>query len=136
MPNFTPGPWNSHKIFYPIDADPNTCTSSTDGNPFDYLTISIAKGDLLIGTAAWNSRGDGWPTASSPEECRANAHLMIAAPDMYAALNDLRIRYIGLFDACARKTYAASSNPDDDLRLALIDTGAALAKAEGKQAQS
>jgi hypothetical protein len=135
MANFTPGPWNSHKSFYPIDADPDTCTSLTDGDPFDYLTISIAKGDLLIGTAAWNSRGDGWPTASSPEECRANAHLMIAAPDMYEALQAM--------ERLVTQLYPGGSEPDDEhleeyrsVWGAVMNARAALAKADGKQAQS
>ena len=114
MPNFTPGPWkmNDNGHFIEVNADP-----IDKDRPLDVYSPAVAF--------AWDV-GDN--------TAQANAQLIASAPDMYAALNDLRIRYIGLFDAYARKTYAASSNPDDDLHLALIDTDAALAKVDGKQA--
>jgi hypothetical protein len=43
------------------------------------------------------------------------------------ALESLRIRFVGLFESYVRKTYHESSNPDNDLNLALFDTDAALA---------
>ncbi len=46
------------------------------------------------------------------------------------ALKDLRVRFIGIFDGYIRPTYREGSNPDDDLRLALTDADAAIAKAE------
>lgn len=43
------------------------------------------------------------------------------------ALQDLISRFVGLFDGYARKTYAAGSDPDSDLDLALTDARAAVA---------
>jgi hypothetical protein len=46
------------------------------------------------------------------------------------ALNDLRIRYVAMFNSYVRNTYYEGSNPDNDLNLSLIDTDAAITKIE------
>ncbi len=51
---------------------------------------------------------------------------------LLAALKEMESRYTGLFDCYCRPTYYASSNPDDDLSLALHDTRAAIAAAEAE----
>ena len=43
------------------------------------------------------------------------------------ALEDLEIRFKGVFDAYVRPTYHPSSSPEDDLDLSLVDARAALA---------
>ena len=46
----TPGPWNIHPHYYPIDGEETVCAD------FRALTISIAKGEQLLGEAsAFNS---------------------------------------------------------------------------------
>ena|ERR1035437_4410336 len=86
MANFTPGPLNFHKSYNPRDGELTIC----DG--FDALTISIAKGDMLLGEATAlfpkTEASLGFPRVNSREEAVANAQLWIAAPEMYAELHE------------------------------------------------
>lgn len=90
MTKFTPGPWNIHPTYQPIDNTPTICQD------FDALTISIAKGEMLIGEVDAYKPKDGYstgfPRVADYDETRANAHLIVAAPEMYAALANI-VRY-------------------------------------------
>lgn len=61
-----------------------------------------------------------------------DAHLIAAAPELYQALCNLRIRYESLFDIYQRPTYAEGCDPQSDLELALTEANAAIAKARGE----
>ena len=83
-PNFTPGPWNTHEHYNPIDVEPTICEG------FEAITISIAAGEKIIGTADGfihtTGYDGGYPRCDNYDEARANARLMVAAPEMYEAL--------------------------------------------------
>jgi hypothetical protein len=82
-PHYTPGPWNFHRYFQPLTRE----TSHTTEQPgFEHLTISIAKGEKLLGEA-WMFKPDpdyscGYPRVQSVDEVIGNAKLMVAAPEM------------------------------------------------------
>lgn len=80
----TPGPWNEHE-HYPLNSE---VRHVTDGD-FDYWTGRIAKGDMLIGEVHYQSATGGWPHVEDIDEARANARLIIAAPELLAALKEV-----------------------------------------------
>jgi hypothetical protein len=87
MSNFTPGPWNFHASYKPLHVASTVC------HGFETIAISIAKGDMLIGEvsafAFSKPPARGYPHVGSYDEARANAYLVIAAPELYAALDAL-----------------------------------------------
>ena len=97
----TPGPWNIHPHYYPIDGEETVCAD------FRALTISIAKGEQLLGEASAfipnEGHSTGYPRVNDYEEAKANARLMAAAPEMYEALDailyELDNRYDGADDS-------------------------------------
>jgi hypothetical protein len=81
----TPGPWNIHPAY--INDEPMQACSEDGKERWNWLTLRIAKGNRLIGSADFNDCVDcGWPRIDDVEEARANARLMVAAPELLAAL--------------------------------------------------
>lgn len=80
----TKGPWNIHPHYYPIDGEEIVCAD------FRALTISIAKGEQLIGEASAYIPNEGYsagyPRVNDYEEAKANARLIAAAPELAEAL--------------------------------------------------
>ena len=91
---FTPGPWGF-------------CFQSVDP---EWAIVSTAGGSVIANVNA---------------DCRqnANARLIAAAPDMYAAASEI----IRLHD-----TYTGEPRDDDAISLAMADLRAALARANGE----
>lgn len=82
----TPGPWGFHEMG-------GEEGRATDCGDFRALTVSIGQGKMLIAKVdAYNFLGNankGYPCVSDFDECRANARLMAAAPELLEALQDL-----------------------------------------------
>lgn len=58
-----------------------------DGRPaFDFAGITIGAGETRVADVKYQSNQRGYPCVSDLEEFRANAVLMIAAPDMLGGL--------------------------------------------------
>jgi hypothetical protein len=107
----TPGPWNIHPAY--INDQPMPVRSD-DGEHWNWLPIRIAKGERLIGYSEFNDCVNcGWPHVDNVEEAIANARLMVAAPELLAALEYLRM--------CI----------EDGVDPAMSSTNAAIAKARG-----
>jgi hypothetical protein len=99
----TPGPWE-------IDATSNVGAFEIWGGPLDSNAPQICSDD-----------GD----LNRPEECKANASLIAAAPDMLAALQSL--------DEFAWSAMSADcKEAHDNLSRKLAVMRAAIAKAEGR----
>jgi hypothetical protein len=86
---FTEGPWNIHRC-YPIEAEPTRVRDQDGIEYFSTWDARIAKGDKILAEVHMKKmdegRGGGWPGVEDLEEARANARLMLAAPEMYEAL--------------------------------------------------
>jgi hypothetical protein len=84
----TPGPWNIHPAY--IGDQPIPVRSEDGEQRWNWLALRIAKGERLIGYAEFNDCDDcGFPRIDDVEEARANARLMVAAPELLAALSDI-----------------------------------------------
>ncbi len=80
----TPGPWNIHPAYV---NDQPLLVRSDDGERWNWLAVHIAKGEQMIGYAEFNDCARcGFPRVDDIEEARANARLMVAAPELLAAL--------------------------------------------------
>lgn len=87
----TARPWNFHEHYYPFDGEMTHCEN------FDALTISIAKGDMLIGEVfAYvfkTPEGDGgWGRVASIDEAKANARLIVQAVNEREPLREMLFR--------------------------------------------
>ena len=113
MANFTPGPWS-----VPHFAQPNSrCKCGyvlVDGYCGAVATIHFSVDRRL-------ENGDNPPL----DEAIANAQIIAAAPDMYAALKNARA-----FVECAHESLVNA----EDKQECLESIDEALAKADGKQA--
>ena len=89
---FTEGPWNFHQYYDPFEGPVGTV------NGFDYWNCTIAKGDKILGTASYQTGAGGVPKVENLEEAKANAHLMVAAPELFEALNLMLGRYTELIN--------------------------------------
>lgn len=103
---FTPGPWTSHRFMVRAGG----------------RMVCNARQPLIMGESEEDTL---WAS-------EANANLIAAAPDLFAALEEMVRRYTDLFDRHERPTYHKNSNADEDLRLALTTATLALEKALGK----
>jgi hypothetical protein len=86
---FTEGPWNIHRC-YPLEEDPHRVRDEKGVEYFTTWDALIAKGDTIIASVQMSKMDEGragaFPTVDDVEEARANARLMMAAPEMYEAL--------------------------------------------------
>jgi hypothetical protein len=87
---FTEGPWNIHRC-YPLEAEPTRVRGQDGIAYFSAWDARIAKGDKILAEVQMKKLDDennkhGWPMVEDLEEARANARLMMAAPEMYEAL--------------------------------------------------
>jgi hypothetical protein len=116
----TPGPWNFHRSYYPFPGTPLIATSRGDEeNEFEFLHITIAKGDIRLAEVLWdNANNGGVAPVATVDEMRANAMLMRAAPELLEALKGLI------------KVYGATGNAEQMIRVKVAIE--AIAKAEGK----
>lgn len=120
----TPGPWQAGHL---ID-DASSCTC---GYIFGNDDRMGAVGEVYVATDL-ELHGHEYPP---PDEAKANLRLIVAAPDLLAALTDLvRIR-----DWCAQAGGAKGPLPQDVIhqfalmQIPAIDAArAAIAKAEGR----
>lgn len=103
---FTPGPWQLQEGNHP----------AADGRDWEVVSEHVG----ICGWWAWDDRR---------EERKANAHLIAAAPDMYAEIAQCEV---DLEEAA--KVLAGSGFPQlaSIYRLAAKRARAALAKAEGR----
>ena len=108
----TPGPWNIHPAY--ADDLPMPVRSD-DGMRWNWLAVRIAKGDRLIGYAEFNDCDQcGFPHVADVAEARANARLMVAAPELLSALEAVMLTVAG----CERDAHWVAAR-------------AAIAKAKG-----
>jgi hypothetical protein len=119
MSKHTPGPWevmNATDVFTRLGAEcgDGRCADSKDG----WQVADCSVGITFVGDEG---------QSLTLNECRANARLIAAAPDMLEALRlvdrDERVEYIGT------GTYTITVDGRD-----LIAIRAAIAKAQGEQA--
>jgi hypothetical protein len=109
----TPGPWNIHPAY--IGDQPIPVRSEDGEQRWNWLALRIAKGERLIGYAEFNDCDDcGFPRIDDLEEARANARLMVAAPELLSALEAVMLTVAG----CERDAHWVASR-------------AAIAKAKG-----
>jgi hypothetical protein len=130
--SFTEGPWNFHKA-YPLEAAPFR-VRNTDG--IEYFTswdTRIAKGETIIAEVQMkvmdDAAGGGWPQIKDIEEARANAQLLLAAPQLFAALEAA--------EQILKRSPNFSTNDSGNFRnistvSVLAEVRAALALASGK----
>jgi hypothetical protein len=79
----TPGPWSFHQE---MNGGPDGLITKCE--TFDALTVYIGQGEKLIAQVeAYTPTDDnGYPCVSDFDECRANARLIAAAPELLEAL--------------------------------------------------
>ena len=102
----TPGPWSFHRISNP------TIRSCTDnGQSWDYADYTIGVGDKMIADVRYGTHTMGYPAVDDEGEFTANARLIAAAPDLYAAC--LAVADSGMrnaaYDACVAALAKASA---------------------------
>jgi len=120
----TAGPWNFHEHYHPFD-DTISVVNSEDG--FHYKTITIAKGATRLAEVIWDDANfGGYPLVETVEEMKANARLILAAPELLEALKSTR-RYL------AGRVARSGTGPGSDEDKALEAARAAIAKAEGRE---
>lgn len=83
---WTPGPWNIHAVM--STPEPRPCEEL--GDDFMFADTYIARGDKLIGEVRMQRGGKdtGFPSVECEREMLANAHLIVAAPELFDALED------------------------------------------------
>lgn len=81
----TPEPWNLHRCY---DGHVSTVHDheSHDGIGFDFASLSIAKGECLIGEINYQSISKGFPKVENVDEMRANAERIIACVNACASI--------------------------------------------------
>ncbi len=112
MGKFTPGPWQAFILDKPLEAIPNyvaKCIANSGGNDFYIVEGRDEDGVFDVAHVGNGPRG------------LEHARLIAAAPDMYRALEDLLLSYIGNY----MDTPDASDFPE------IAAARAALAKANG-----
>ena len=114
MSAFTPGSWR-------VGRTPNDIAHVIFGGPDDAMGLRIAE-------MVYHHRGRGYTI--TPKEVRANARLIAAAPDLYAALQGA----LKALDAIGDEMTVGEryTNSGQYLLDALQPARAALAKAEGE----
>ena len=117
---WTPGPWNIHA--HMSNPDPRPCESL--GADFMYADAYIGQGDKLIGEVRMQRGGKdtGFPTVECEREMLANARLIVAAPDLFDALE----AWVLHLDSDGE-----DASFDDEMRM-LEAARAAIAKAKGE----
>ena len=111
-PKWTPGPWRMIEptaIGYCVPAD-----------------LRGVGDDSLVAMAA----GGGPKRAVGAAEARANAHLIAAAPELYAQLEDARITLDEAAKVLAREHLAFANNTVNQCAIRCSDV---LAKARGER---
>lgn len=114
MSRHTPGPWNIHPLY---DNGPYLVSSEEYGDTWQHMNIAVAAGEKLIGEVSYCTRKEpfrGSPRVDDVEEARANARLMVAAPELLAALVAL-----------------ANEHSIDSIEPHVVAARAAIAKAKG-----
>jgi hypothetical protein len=99
------------------------------GLSWQHRDIVIGAGETLIATVPWNDFGgqsySGYPTVATQAEQDANAALLIAAPDLLAALQ--------AEEEWRGREEVGALDPEWDYELMVGDKRrAAIAKAEGR----
>lgn len=85
----TPGPWSVHPYSTPewmgIPAGPH-------GGAFSHASLGIGAGEKLLARVEAQTANDrgGWPQVEDLAEMRANANLVIAAPELLTAAKRAR----------------------------------------------
>lgn len=125
MSEHTPGPWTIH----PYTQDGLQPISSDDGEIWVYRGITFGHGNKVIGTLQLQtaSKRQGYPHVELEEELEANANLVIAAPDLLAALK----KTMAILTAFAGSKDIGGAEADH-LTSTVGTARDAIAKAEGR----
>lgn len=106
-PKLTPGPWKFRRgEFNAVRADADSAIGSIRGAAEPYWYIAAVE---------------------DAPEAESNAYLLVAAPDLYAALAQAR-RYVELAYECV-----FPDGPENERVLAEIDAALAKARGEGEK---
>ena len=121
----TPGPWNIH-FAYPLEAEPHRVGDSRGAEYFTSWSTRIAAGDKLIAEVDMRKMDDpasgGFPAVEDLAEARANARLIMASPELLAALQAVEWSDLGRCPQCAGR----------GIHQPACIVGSAIAKASGK----
>ena len=86
---FTKGPWSLH-CYAPSGGLTIFCDENADRGAFVAHKVAFGAGEILLGEVSaqkeLNDKKTGYPRVSDFAENVANAHLIAAAPELYAAL--------------------------------------------------
>lgn len=117
---WTPGPWNIHAVL--STPEPRPCEEL--GDDFMFADTYIAQGDKLIGKVRMQrgGKGTGFPGVECEREMLANAHLIVAAPELFNAA-DFALATLSDLSASRDKGY---------IETAKAQLTAALVKAKGE----
>jgi hypothetical protein len=123
--SFTKGPWNIHHL-YPIDGPSFRVKNEHGVEYFTAWLTFIAAGKKIIAEVGMKKMDDPTsgcsPAVEDIEEARANARLMMASPELLAALQAVEWSDLGRCPQCAGR----------GIHQPACIVGSALAKAAGK----
>lgn len=83
MTKHTQGEWEIHRHY--VDCKPFIVTNDV-GHKWVAFDLPISAGGKLIGSVTSSTLRSGWPQVDNEEEARANARLIVAAPELLEAL--------------------------------------------------
>ena len=121
-------PWSVHPY-----GGRGTVEAKDDVPAWDYRVVVIGAGDTIVGEASLSTlskRYAGYPHVETDAEVFANAHLMSAAPDLYAACRGVARDMRRHVDSLRSSTGCPDLTPKQCAWADALE--AAIAKAEGR----
>lgn len=87
MRKHTPGPWSQHE--YSIGAEPFVVTPSNGDAPWVAFDLTVGAGDVIVAEVMMQAGAQCvYSHVTNEDECRANFHLIAAAPELLEALEN------------------------------------------------